>query len=278
MNRESKSDTEKKSSSIVHKPFLKGQVNFFNPPKKNPNGHLASAQLWDNNVLKPRHKSSDLFELEELAEPVAEAIRETVRETQEIPDFEAKNLNIQRYPFLNSWKLSAIFLIILGNLIATTVIFLHKQKVELAASAVAKTSEIIEAGQTNLAEREFVELQLNNLKNIDISATEKKLTSLTLSQKQPHHNLPLAIPPTNLPQDLIFPQAKNNSQYYYILSEYNGDRSLEIAKTKVPNVSLINFSQGVFIYMGAFPQKEQAKEFIKHLKELGLESYIYPFE
>jgi hypothetical protein len=278
MNWESKSDTEKKSSSIIHKPFLKGQVNFFNPPKKNPNGHLASAQLWDNDMLKQKHQSEDLFELEELAEPVAEAVREQVKETQEVHDFEPKNSSIQLDNFLNSWKLSAIFLIILGNLIATTAIFIHKQKVESAASAIAKTSEIIEAGQTNLADREFVKLQLNNLKNIDISATEKKLTSLTSSQKQSKNNLPLAIPPTNLPQDLIFPQVKNNSQYYYILAEYTGDRSLEIAKTKVPNVSLMNFSQGVFIYMGAFPQQEQAEEFIKHLEELGLESYIYPFE
>jgi hypothetical protein len=274
MNSESQSNTEKKSSSIVHKPFLKGQVNFFNPPKKNPNGHLASAQLWNNNELKPRDNSEDLFELEELAEPVVEAIRED----RELPDFEPKNSNIQLKPFLTSWKLSAIFIVILGNLIATTIIFMHKQKIELATSPVAKNSEIIEAGQTNLAEREFIKLQLNNLKNIDISPTETKLTGLMSSQKQPHHTLPLAIPPTNLPQDLIFPQVKKNSQYYYILSEYTGDRSLEIAKTKVPNVSLMNFSQGIFIYMGAFPQKEPAEKFIKQLQELGLESYIYPFE
>jgi hypothetical protein len=273
MSHKSKSYTEKKSSSIVHKPFLQGQVNFFNPPKKNPNGHLASAQLWDNDVLKQRHKTEDILELEELAEPVAEAIRET----QEVHNFEPKNLDIKPNNFLNSWKLSAIFLIILGNLIATTAIFIHK-KAELATSAVAKTSEIIEAGKTNLATQEFVELKLNSLTNIAISATEKKLTNLASSQKQPNNNLPLAIPPTNLPQDIIFPQAKNNSQYHYILAEYAGDRSLEIAKTKVPNVSLINFPQGVFIYMGAFTQKEQAEEFIKHLKELGLESYIYPFK
>lgn len=266
MSQESKSYAEKKSSSIVHKPFLKGQVNFFHPPKKNPNGHLASARLWDKDVLEARHDSEDILEIEEIGE--------AVREFQEVPNFNPEKLNIKQNKFLNSWKLSAISLIILGNLIAAGAIFIKKQQAEILAVRNAKTTEAIEAGKTDLATQEFIELKLNNLKNIAIFEPQQSKTS----QKQSFNNLPLAIPPTNLPQDIILPQVKNNEQYYYILSAYTGDRSLQIAKTKVSEVSLINFPQGVFIYLGAFTQKESAEQFIKQLKELGLESYIYPFE
>lgn len=243
MSKKPQSYEEKKRFSIVQKPFSIGQINLFHPHKKNPNGHIASAKLLPKDTLNNVVSNS------------VELITE-----QDI--------------FFTSEKLIAIALIIISNLTAATVISLHK-KAQLIASTETNQRSYI-SGETNLAQREFVELNLNNLKNI-APVTETQNTSEEAQDKIPK-NMPLAIPPTNLPQNIELPKIKENTQYYYILSEYNGDRSLQLAKTKVPNVSLINFSQGVFIYMGAFTQKESARQFVEQLKKIGLEGYIYPFE
>ena len=244
MSQESQSDNEKRRFSIVHKPFSIGQINLFNPPKKHPNGHIASAKLL------PKDR-----------------INKVVDDT---PKFSSESNK-----FLTPWKISAIVLIVISNLTAATVIFINKQNQLTVATELNKQTYI--SGQTNLAEQEFVELNLNNLKNIN-PVTEKTDQKIQEKPDQVPTNMPLAIPPTNLPQDIKIPQVKENKQYYYILSEYTGDRSLELAKTKVPNVSLINFPQGVFIYMGAFTQKEVARQFVEQLKKIGLNGYVYPFE
>ena len=236
MSKESQSHTEKKRFSIVHKPFSIGQTHLFHPPKKNPNGHLSSARLLPKDINK-------------VVEPDAELVTED--------------------NFFTPGKVMAIAIIIVSNLTAATVIFLHKDRLTASTDTV-KNSYI--SGQTNLAEREFVELNLNNLKNIDPVIKTKN------NSEEAQNNMPLAIPPTNLPQNIKLPQVKENTQYYYILSEYSGDRSLQLAQTQVPNVSLIDFPQGVFIYLGAFTQKEPAHQFVEQLKQIGLEGYIYPFE
>lgn len=241
MSQESQSDREKKRCSIVHKPFSVGQTNLFNPPKKNPNGHLASAKLLPkdtvDNVVKP--------------------------------DLEL----VTKEKFLTSGKLIAIALIVISNLTAATVISLHKRERLTASTDTVRESYI--SGKTNLSQQEFIELNLNNLKNI---APATKIENADSEAQKIAKNMPLAIPPTNLPQNIELPQVKEDTQYYYILSEYTGDRSLELAKTQVPNVSLIDFPQGMFIYLGAFTEKELASQFVEQLKEIGLEGYVYPFE
>ena len=291
--------SKKKRSSIVHKPFTKGQVNLFHPPKKNPNGHLASATLWDEDMTKKSLKieekelpelpedtssirSHDFLDLkknhaielweEEVLEDLPEASRE------ELPKPQKYFVSTKPHQFFNTWKISAISLIILGNLIASTAIFIHKQKEQAIANTVETSPQVSTSGKTDLTAQEFVKLDLNNLKNIPSPSKQKAKNAVEKAPDKAPENLPLAIPPTNLPQDIVLPQANKSSQYYYILTEYTGDRSLETAQAKVPNVSLVNFPQGVFIYMGAFAEKEPARNFIKHLKESGLEGYIYPFE
>ena len=237
MSKESQSYTEKKRFSIVHKPFSIGQTHLFHPPKKNPNGHLASARLLPKDI-------------DRVVEHDAELITDK---------------------FFTS-GIIAIALIVVSNLTAATVIYLHKH--HLTASTDTVRSYV--SGQTNLAQREFIELNLNNLKNI--APVNKTKNNSEEVQNSIHNNMPLAIPPTNLPQNIKLPQVKEDTQYYYILSEYKGDRSLKLAQTQVPNVSLIDFPQGIFIYLGAFTQKEPARQFVEQLKQIGLEGYIYPFE
>lgn len=241
MNQESQSYNQKKRFSIVHKPFAIGQINLFHQPKKNPNGHLASAKLLPKDTV------------DNVVEPDAELVTEE--------------------KFFTSGKLIAIALIVISNLTAATVISLHKRERLTASTDTVRESYI--AGKTNLSQQEFVELNLNNLKNI---APATKIENADSETQKIAKNMPLAIPPTNLPQNIELPQVKEDTQYYYILSEYTGDRSLELAKTQVPNVSLIDFPQGMFIYLGAFTEKELASQFVEQLKEIGLEGYVYPFE
>ena len=262
MSQQSPSPKEKKQFNLVHKPFLKGRLNLFHPPKKNPNGHIASAKLLHEDLYTDREdlKLKAVEDLDDL---------------ENSNDYLAENAEIKVNRFFNSWKIATVFLIVVGNLTAAITISAWQKKTESLANTV-DSQELTVAGKSDLTTKEFVDLDLHNLKNISVVTVKEE--SETKSEIASSENLPLAIPPTNLPQDILLPKVKDNSQYYYILTEYTGDRSLAVAKTKVPNVSLINFPQGVFIYMGAFAQKESARQFVRQLKELGLEGYIYPFE
>lgn len=262
MSRQSRSSKEKKQSNLVHKPFFKGRLNFFHPPQKNPNGHLASAKLLNEDICVAREnvEDKDLEDLDAL---------------NNLNSYSVKNTEIKTNRFFNGWKIATVLLIVIGNLTAAITMSAWQRKTESVTNTL-DSQELTVAGKSDLTSKEFVSLDFHNLKNIP--AVTVKEESKPKSEKASSENLPLAIPPTNLPQDILLPKVKDNSQYYYILTEYTGDRSLAMAKTKVPNVSLINFPQGVFIYMGAFAQKESARQFIQQLKELGLEGYIYPFE
>ena len=309
MSKEIDRYSQKKRVSIIRKPFSQGQVNLFHPPKKNPNGHLASATILDKEtpVKLPSTEEEELpspieetsltddksfdesaechqkpttsprsLEIEDInaIELWEEEISEELPEANREEIIKPRSTTSESKPprFLNPWRIGAISLIICGNLIAATAIFLHNRQQESLANLGESDRQLYTSGKSDLTAQEFVELDLQSLKNIE--PAEVKIAEKT--PPQPPENLPLAIPPTSLPQNIILPQANKSSQYYYILSEYTGDRSLEIAKAKVPNVSLINFPQGIFIYLGAFTEKEPASKFLQQLKELGLEGYIYP--
>ncbi len=262
---------EKKRFSIVHKPFEQGKVNLFNPPKKNPNGHVASSKIWDED-LPDGSGSAITNNLEDIYdEDIWDSSEEL--EDQQLEDRQIDN-SVSKFPsFLNSWKIAAAAIIILGNVSAVSILMWHKHKIAIAASTPNTNSPAYTSGQTNLAKQEFQELNLNSLKNIEAQSRD-----IIASKTTDSANLPLAIPPTNIPKDVIFSQSQANKKYYYILADYTGEKSLELAKSRVPNVSLVNFPQGVFLYMGAFVKKESAQEFIASLKESGLESRIYPQE
>ena len=50
-----------------------------------------------------------------------------------------------------------------------------------------------------------------------------------------------------------------------------------LARQKVKQVSLVNLTQGVFIYLGAFKDSEPAEEFVFQLKQENFAAQIYPF-
>ncbi|MGK7935881.1 MAG: hypothetical protein AB4206_08790 [Xenococcaceae cyanobacterium] len=168
---------------------------------------------------------------------------------------------------LNPWAISSMIIVLLANLVSATFVLLHRQE----AIKVAKplSFEQLSTG-ANLAAKEFIELNLSTLSTISPPEPETNKSEPTKSITEEHEGY--------IPTYAAHPLLSNSQDYYYILTEYAGDRSLQLAKAQVQQVSLVNFPQGIFIYLGAFEQKSQAEEFVVSLKEEGMYAYVYPFD
>lgn len=70
----------------------------------------------------------------------------------------------------------------------------------------------------------------------------------------------------------IAPIAKN---YFYVLTKYESDRSLDLARAIVPNAYVLNFPGGARIQLGAFPKKVDAQKFAQALQKKGIPASIY---
>ncbi len=257
----SSSSEQKKKSTLVHKPFLTGQINIFNPPKANPNGRLASAKLFTKD-RKTRHNN---FLVEQLNKQIENHLNlwSLDNAATESSHFSLKKTTI-----------TAIAIIIVANILSAIVILNQKQKNQTSAEVSIEQPTSSQVGKIDLSAKEFIELKAGNLSRIPRTPTNSRNSSLKIPETK--SIVPLAIPPLNMAQSSHLNVPQFSGQYYYILSEYTGDRSLALAKEKVPNVSLITLQEGVFIYMGAFGQKELAQQFLEQLKQEGFYAYIYP--
>ncbi len=221
------SSNPKLKSTIVHKPFSTGTVNFFHPHRHKSNSQLSTDEPLDNELdLKAKSQSTS----EETAN--------------------ARSLD----SLINFWSLSAIAIIFLANLISGAVIWRNYR-----LSAVVEEPEPI-LSSVDLTAAEFIPLNLSTLSMLDTvedTVTEPKLTPIAPS-KAPLDNLA-------------------DSEYYYVLTEYAGDRSLALSKQKVKQIALVNLPQGMFIYLGAFTKKEQADRFVVQLSQENLTAKVYPF-
>ena len=257
MSLKNSSDSPKKSktnsnvkSSIVHKPFATGTINIFNPYRSKSNkSHKPN---------KPHSQSREpkLFLNAQLEN--ADELESEIKPT-EFEDREQNWLD----NLLNPWSISAIALIFLANLISGAVIWRNYR----LTSKTKAVEPVTTLGSANLATEEFVPLNLSTLSRLDtaedIVAEESPVIEPISPALAPIHNA-VALSSTNSP-------------YYYILAEYTGDRSLALARQKVKQVSLVNLTQGVFIYLGAFTDSEQAEEFVSQLKQENFAAQIYPF-
>ena len=171
----------------------------------------------------------------------------------------------------NLWFISAISLILLVNIVSALVILKDKFSNLIENKELKATPEIL-VGKTNLAVQEFATPNLNSLSSISIKEKDQNQKASGVKAKV---SLPIAIPPTNLPSKGIMDSSVPSISYYYILVKYTGEESLQLAQEQVNNVSLVNFPQGIFIYLGAFSQKTKAENFINQIKEKGLDGYIY---
>ena len=223
------SSNPKLKSSIVHKPFSTGTVNFFHPYRQKSNSQLS--------IDEPLNTELDL---------------KATQSSLEEPVYSDRHwLDI----LINPWSLSAIAIIFLANLVSGAVIWRNYR-----LSAVVEEPEPI-LSSVDLTAAEFVPINLSTLSMLDTvedTITEPKLT-------------PIA--PSEAPLDNLA-----TSEYYYVLTEYAGDRSLALSKQKVKQIALVNLPQGMFIYLGAFTKKEQADRFVAQLSQENFTARLYPFD
>jgi cell division septation protein DedD len=60
-----------------------------------------------------------------------------------------------------------------------------------------------------------------------------------------------------------------------VLVNYKSDRTLEQARTVVPDAYVRNFPEGNRIQMGAFKRESEAKTLIEQLNQQGVSASIY---
>lgn len=237
-------------SSIVHKPFATGTINIFNPYKGKKDGQLSQPKLFLN------------AELEDIEASPSSTFTEDF-ELLESDEVEYRQRNWID-SLLSPWGISAIAILVSINLISAAVIWRNAQN---TGNEVVEGEQGTSIGNNNLAEREFIPLNLSTLSKIEPNK------AALVEDKPAIEPISPALAPLNDVNNLsIF-----NTKYHYILAEYTGDRSLSLARQKVAQVSLVNFPQGVFIYLGAFTDREQAEQFVSQLKQDDFPTRIYPF-
>jgi hypothetical protein len=182
-------------------------------------------------------------------------------------DLQPKEIEVPTHTWLNSllspWGISAIAMLLLINLISGGFIWRYARNA--ATPNEVQTSTI---GMKNFTKQEFMPLNLNTLGAIETGADEAVESTPDLA--------PIA--PALAPLNNIAGLSSVNTDYYYILTEYTGEQSLLLARQQVAQVSLVNFPQGVFVYLGAFKNREDAENYISHLKQENFSAQIYPLD
>ncbi|MEO1692763.1 MAG: hypothetical protein AAFR63_14745 [Cyanobacteria bacterium J06631_6] len=247
-SQEPKTNSQLKSS-IVHKPFATGTINIFNPHRaKNSgsNGQLTAPKLFLNAEIEKAEseKSEQLTSLTDLdSEPV------------EIEYHDSSWLE----RLLNPWSVGAIAIIFLANLISGAVIWRNYR----LASDIITEKNLPTLGSANIATEEFMPLNLSTLSRLKTAESAEEEATII-------EPISPALAPINLSQSTI------NPEYHYILTEYRGDSSLAQVRQQVKHVSLVNLPQGVFIYLGAYKDRDEAERYIAYLAQANLAAQIYP--
>lgn len=68
---------------------------------------------------------------------------------------------------------------------------------------------------------------------------------------------------------------KNNNTFYYVVSQYKGDQSLQKARSIVADAYLRDFPQGTQIQLGAYKDATTAEVIVQQLRKQGLDAVIY---
>lgn len=248
-------------SSIVHKPFATGTINIFNPYRNKSQTNTTNTS--HSNKLTPPPK-------------ILNAELATTRDHQDLDlaDLEQETIAYPESYWLDSllspWGISAIALLLLVNLIGTGVIWrVTRQETQNHHQVPATATSVGNSNLTNLTGQEFMPLNLSTLGAIKMPEAE---TSESSNPKL------VPISPALAPLDNLVSLSTFNTPYHYVLTEYTGEQSLIRARAKTPQVSLVNFPQGVFIYLGAFKDRQDAEQFVTQLKPENLPAYVYPLD
>ena len=247
-SQESKTNAQLKSS-IIHKPFATGTINIFNPHRsQGKKDSQAQSQLATAPKL---YLNAQLEKSDRLA-------------TLSVTDYKPEEVEYHDFDWydrlLNSWSISAIAIIFLANLISGAVIWRNYR----LAATIEPAQTVDTLGSANLASKEFIPLNLSTLSRLQTAKDESEATLI--------EPIAPALAPINLAQSTI------NPEYRYVLTEYAGDASLALARQQVKQVSLVNLPQGVFIYLGAYKDRDLADRFVKHLEQQNFAAQIYPFD
>lgn len=88
--------------------------------------------------------------------------------------------------------------------------------------------------------------------------------------------------PEPVPEPTVAAVAPNNSNpstglpYYYVVTDYSGDSSLQQARDAVPDAYVRNLpSEGAKVQLGAFSEEAKAQELLQQLQEQGIEAEVY---
>jgi hypothetical protein len=183
--------------------------------------------------------------------------------------------------------ISSILLILLTNAIGSSLVMLNYRSLGESVLTPPSNQEVNNSeipNGPNLAQQEFVDLNLLNLSTLPSPTKKSKSNSQQKSsaKSQLKTNKAIATAPTsNNPNSVpgnsetISSTALTNTNYYYILTEYRDPSSLQQVKQKLGNASLVNFPQGLFIYVGAFYDRESANRFVERLGNQGITAYIH---
>jgi|GEM_PF-1889527 len=242
-------------SSIIHKPFATGTINIFNPHRQKGSSKLSASKVVLNAELE---KTPDEWGEQSQSNLSTELLN---LETPEIAYQDRNWLD----NLLSPWGVSAIALLFLVNLISAGFIWRNTPISDLTDEVEIPVSSV---GKTNLAAKEFVPLNLSTLGTIKTTQDEAEDSSLDLA--------PIA--PALAPLEDVASLSSFNTPYHYLLTEYTGEQSLVDAQKQVKQVSLVNFPQGVFIYLGAFEDRQDAEQFVSGLKQNDFSAYVYPLE
>ncbi len=254
-------------SGIVHKPFATGTINIFNPYRSKKSGEINKPKLSLNAELQ---KKTEETGINSIFEPFV----------LELPEREYQD-RVWLDSLLSPWGISAIAILFFANLISGAVIWRNasvvinpnqansaNSRVSLRLTATRGRSSVSTVGNADLSAQEFMPLNLSTLSKM------KPIKDTSIEESKPNIT---PISPALAPLNNITNLLAINTQYYYILTEYTGDKSLFEARQKVKQISLVNLPQGVFIYLGAFTDREQAGRFVGQLQKEKFAAYIYPF-
>lgn len=259
--RQNSSKTNPKlKTSIVHKPFATGTINIFNPYRKK--GEDKGSKEAKASKLSP----PKLFLNAELEQDFEQRKAELeLRELELEPDEIEYRENNWLDSLLSPWGISAIAMLLSVNLISAGFLWRNtRNRVEIAENQ----SPVATVGNRDFGDREFMPLNLSTLGAIEIVEEEELDSTPELS--------PIA--PALAPIANIASLSSFNTPYHYVLTEYTGEASLGLAQKQVKQVSLVNFPQGVFIYLGAFKNREDAEQFVSQLEKNSLSAHVYPLD
>jgi hypothetical protein len=83
-------------------------------------------------------------------------------------------------------------------------------------------------------------------------------------------------PPIDYPPEVAASTPTSSSApYYYVVTPYSGDPSLENAREAVPEAYVRNFDAGASVQLGAFSDPAKAEELVQQLESQGIPAEIY---